>query len=156
MLASMREDLGRRTGGAKPVTETAPIRHEVVVGCGPDHAFEVFTTGMGTWWDPAYTPDPGSFSGIEVDPEGLVSLVHGPTRFPVGEVTTWQPGERFEQRFWLAMDPAHPSSVDVRFEAVDAGTRVTFQHGGWNRDNARSREKFADWPHLLARYAAAT
>jgi hypothetical protein len=85
-----------------------------------------------------------------------VNLVHGPNTFPIGEATTWEPGVRYAQRFWLAMDPAHPSSLDVSFEAVEGGTRVTLEHGGWNRENGRWREKCADWPHLLARYAAAT
>jgi len=132
-----------------------PIRHELTVPGDPVHAFEVFTAGMGAWWDPAYTPDADSFTTVDVEPGGLVTLVHGETRFPVGEVTAWEPGVRYAQRFWLAMDPAAPSELDVRFRAADGGTVVDFAHGGWTDDNVRWREKFGDWSHLLGRYAAA-
>jgi len=47
-----------------------------------------------------------------------VTLVHGETRFPVGEVTLWEPSTRYRQRFWLAIDPAAPSELDVRFTAT--------------------------------------
>ena len=63
----------------------APIRRDLTVPCDPHEAFEVFTSGMGTWWDPVYTPDADSFTTIEVEPDGLVTLVHGETRFPVGD-----------------------------------------------------------------------
>jgi hypothetical protein len=132
-----------------------PIRLELTVPGDPAHAFDVFTVGMGTWWDPAYTPDADSFTTIEVEPGGLVTLVHGETRFPVGEVTAWDPGVRYAQRFWLAMDPAAPSELDVRFRAADGRTVVDFAHGGWTDDNVRWREKFGDWSHLLGRYVAA-
>ena len=131
----------------------APIRRDLTVACDPHQAFEVFTGGMGTWWDPVYTPDADSFTTVEVVPDGLVTLVHGETRFPVGEVTLWEPGTRYRQRFWLAMDPVAPSELDVRFSQVADGTHVVFEHGGWTDDNVRWREKFGDWSHLLGRYA---
>jgi hypothetical protein len=132
-----------------------PIRLELTVPSDPARAFDVFTLGMGTWWDPAYTPDADSFTTIDVEPGGLVMLVHGETRFPIGEVTAWEPGVRYAQRFWLAMDPATPSELDVGFRAAESGTVVDFAHGGWTDDNVRWREKFGDWSHLLGRYAAA-
>jgi hypothetical protein len=132
-----------------------PIRLELTVPSDPARAFDVFTLGMGTWWDPAYTPDADSFTTIDVEPGGLVMLVHGETRFPIGEVTAWEPGVRYAQRFWLAMDPATPSELDVGFRAAESGTVVDFGHGGWTDDNVRWREKFGDWSHLLGRYAAA-
>lgn len=132
----------------------APIHCDLTVACDPHRAFELFTSGMGTWWDPVYTPDADSFTTVEVEADGLVILVHGETRFPVGEVTLWEPGARYAQRFWLAMDPAAPSELDVRFTEVADGTHVAFEHGGWTDDNVRWREKFGDWSHLLRRYAA--
>ncbi len=134
-----------------------PIRHVVTVACGPERAFEVFTADMGAWWDPLYSPDPASYTGIRVEPlvGGLVSLVHGDASYPFGEVTAWQPGERFTQTWTLAMDPSHPSSLDVRFEPAADGCRVVVEHGGWNAGNAGYRDKFRDWPRLLGRYAEA-
>lgn len=134
-----------------------PIRNAFVVDATPALAFEVFTLGMGSWWDRAYTPDPDSFDGIAIVPEvgAPVAMVHGDSSYPFGNVTVWEPGARYAQTFWLAMDPAHPSTLEVTFTGTDAGTRVEFEHGGWNDDNASYREKYGDWSLLLDRYRAA-
>ena len=134
-----------------------PIRNAFVVDATPALAFEVFTLGMGSWWDRAYTPDPDSFDGIAIVPEvgAPVAMVHGDSSYPFGNVTVWEPGARYAQTFWLAMDPAHPSTLEVTFTGTDAGTRVEFEHGGWNDDNASYREKYGDWSLLLDRCRAA-
>ncbi len=134
-----------------------PRRHTIELPCHPEHAFADFTYGLGDWWDPAYSPDPDTFTSIVVEPVvgGGVVLVHGDMAYPFGEVTVWEPGARLSQSFWLAMDRAHPSALDVRFAATGDGCRVRFEHGGWTADNAASRDKFGGWPGLLARYASA-
>lgn len=133
-----------------------PIEVLVHVPVAPPEAFAAFTTGMGDWWDAAYTPDPGSFTGIEVVPEvgGEVAMLHGSDRYVWGRVTAWKPGRRYGQSFWLAHDPAHPSWLDVVFTPEGTGTAVGFRHGGWVAETAAAREKFGDWEHLLGRYAA--
>src|SRR5690349_19887562 len=134
-----------------------PIERSLVVAGSPDLAFEVFTLGMGSWWDAAYTPDPDSFDGIAIGPEvgAPVTMVHGETSYTWGNVTVWEPGARYAQTFWLAMDPAHPSTLELRFAADGSGTRVELEHGGWTDENAGYREKYGDWGVLLDRYAAA-
>ena len=134
-----------------------PIRSSFVVDASPELAFEVFTLGMGSWWDRAYTPDPDSFDGIAIGPEvgAPVTMVHGDASHPWGNVTVWEPGARYAQTFWLAMDPAHPSTLHLAFAAEGPGTRVEFEHGGWNEGNASYRDKYGDWSHLLDRYRAA-
>lgn len=134
-----------------------PIHHNVTIACSPQRAFEVFTTGMGTWWDPAYTPDPATYIGIDLDPRvgGAVALRHGDATYPFGEVTQWRPGEHYQQTFWLAMDRAHPSTVDVRFTPDGGVCLVTFEHGGWDAANVAARDKYGDWPVLLGRFAEA-
>ena len=139
------------------MTAMDPIRRSFVVDASPELAFEVFTLGMGSWWDPAHSPDPDSYDGIAIGAEvgAPVSMVHGDSSYVWGNVTVWEPGARYGQTFWLAMDPAHPSTLEVRFAAEGPGTRVEFEHGGWHDDNAAYREKYGDWGHLLDRYRAA-
>jgi hypothetical protein len=131
-----------------------PIRHRLSVSCSSERAFDAFTSGMGRWWDPHYTPDPGTFSGVDVEPRvgGTVALRHRDTAYPFGEVTAWEPGEHYAQTFTLAMDRTHPSALDVRFESEENGCRIEFEHGGWDADNASARQKYGDWPHLLGRF----
>ena len=134
-----------------------PVRQSFVVDASPELAFEVFTLGMGSWWDAAYTPDPRTFDGITVGQEvgAPVAMVHGDESYVWGNVTVWEPGARYGQTFWLAMDPAHPSTIEVIFTAEGPGTRVDFEHGGWNDENASYRDKYGDWGQILARYRAA-
>lgn len=135
-----------------------PISHTVTVACDQQRAFELFTTGMGSWWDPAYTPSPGTFTGIDLDArvDGAVALRHGEESYAFGEVLAWDPPRRYSQSFWLAMDAAHPSVLEVTFVAADNVCTVTLVHGGWTADNAASRSKYGDWPHLLGCYAQAS
>jgi hypothetical protein len=139
------------------MTGMDPIRQSLLVAASPEVAFEVFTLEMGDWWDPAYTPDPATFDAIALGPEvgAPVSMVHGDASYPWGSVTVWEPGARYAQTFWLAMDPAHPSTIEATFTAEGDGTRVDFEHGGWTDDNAAARDKYGDWGHLLGRFAEA-
>ena len=138
-----------------------PIRHELTVAGPPPLAFEVFTLGMGRWWDPAYTPDPDAFDGIVLTPEvgSPVTMVLGEDSVIFGSVTVWEPASRYAQSFWLAMDPAHPSTLDVTFSDVDGepggASRVVLEHGGWSAENEGQRERYGDWPALLERFANA-
>ena len=65
---------------------------------------------------------------LEAGPNGRI--VQG--EFEVGRVVTWKPGElillRWRQAEWNSEEV---SEVQVRFEAVDGGTRVTLEHRGW-------------------------
>ena len=138
-----------------------PIRHDVTVAGPPALAFEVFTLGMGGWWDPAYTPDPAAFDGIAIAPEvgSPVTMVMGEDTVVFGSVTVWEPASRYAQTFWLAMDPAHPSTLDVTFRDVDGAPggecRVVLEHGGWSTENEQERDRYGDWPVLLERFARA-
>ena len=53
--------------------------------------------------------------------------------FEVGRILTWKPAEQliFELRA-RAFEDDECTEVEVRFEAVDRGTRVTIEHRGWD------------------------
>lgn len=132
-----------------------PIEHELLVPVPPVRAWDAFVD-LGGWWDPRYTPDSDTFSGAVVGQVGEpVLLLHGAQRFPIGVVTRRDPGVAYEQTFTLALDPDHPTTLEVLFDArADGGTRVRLRHGGWDAANASERGRFTDWPILLERYAA--
>jgi hypothetical protein len=138
-----------------PARAAAPIRVDLEVAAAPDTAFEVFAIRMGEWWDPVYTPDATTFTGIEIEPRlgGAVTMRHGDDGYRWGTVTGWEPGRRYAQSFTLAHDPEYPSSLTVRFEPDGSGCKVRFEHGGWTAGNVAARQRFGDWPHLLARFA---
>ena len=52
--------------------------------------------------------------------------------FTKGTITVWQPPDRFEFE-WRGVNfsPGESTNVQVEFEAVPTGTRVTVRHSGW-------------------------
>lgn len=131
-----------------------PIVAEIVVPVTPTQAFVGFTAQMGEWWDPLLTPDPATFTGISIEPDGPVAMVHGDEEFAWGRVTSWYPDAHYQQDFWLSMDQEAPTVLDVSFVEEGGGTRVHLSHEGWPAGQEDLREKFAVWDDLLARYAA--
>lgn len=134
----------------------APVVTEVVVPVTPTQAFVGFTAQMGEWWDPLLTTDPGSFTGIEVDPEGDVALCHGADRRVWGRVTAWDPPEHFVLDFWLGLPEGDRSVLDVRFtgQENDTRTHVRVEHRDWPAGAGAAGGVHAQWEDLLARFAA--
>jgi uncharacterized protein YndB with AHSA1/START domain len=106
-----------------------------VVRTDPDDAFRLFTDEIEAWWKrgPRFR------------------LRDGPMRFEagrlledqeqVGRVLAWEPGVRlvFELSTW-SFRPGERTEVEVRFDAVGDGTRVTVEHRGWERRPAGAAE----------------
>lgn len=108
------------------------------VAASPEHAFEVFTREIGSWWQPnvlfRFTPrSPGTvrFEGgeggrfVEELPDGKI--------FEIGRVRAWEPGSRLVfgwRQATFARD--QDTEVEVRFEPVGEETRVTVEHRGWD------------------------
>ncbi len=140
----------------EPSDALSPVLASTRVRVSPPDAFAAFTGGLGSWWDPRLTPDATTYRGAEVEGRvgGAVRLLHGADAYEIARVTAWEPGARFGLDFWLALDPAHPTTVTVDFTPQEAGTLVTLAHGGWTPANGVHRAKFTEWPLLLARFAA--
>jgi hypothetical protein len=133
-----------------------PITHTYELGCNTAAAFEAYTAGIGTWWDPRCSAAPGTLEDVTIEPEvgGRIYASHTDQgHHEWGQVTRWEPGHLLTHTFTLAQDPAHPSEVQVTFTARDdGGCQVHFSHGGWTSANADARQRFTDWPALLDRF----
>jgi len=108
-----------------------------VVDVDPATAFAVFTGDIAVWWKPKvkYLFQAGRTGVMKFEPgEGgrLLEEYNDAPPFEVGRVLTWAPGERlvFEWR-QAGFAPHEITHVDVRFEAVSSGTRITLEHRGW-------------------------
>ena len=64
----------------------------------------------------------------------------------VGRVTCWQPNERIVLE-WHGTDwqPAEVTTVELRFEPIEGGTRVTLEHGEWSKVLGDQGEELAGW-----------
>ena len=131
-----------------------PIVAETVVPVTPTEAFVGFTAQMGEWWDPMLTPDPATFTGIAIEPDGDVAMVHSDEEYVWGRVIDWDPIGRYRQELWLLMDQSPPTVLDVQFLEEGDGTRVRLSHEGWTEGLEDLRATWLCWDDLLARFAA--
>jgi hypothetical protein len=132
------------------------ILQERFLRCSAQHAFAVYTGGIGEWWDPNYSANAETLRAVTIEPRvgGRVFATHADLgEHDWGEVTVWEPGRRFAHTFTLAQDPQAPSEVSAEFADEEGGSTLRHAHGGWTEANAGDRAKFNDWPVLLERFA---
>lgn len=120
--------------------DTDSVTVTTVVAADPRTTFRVFTEDVDLWWKrgPRYRVDPRRESHMRFEPEvdGRFMEVYdaaGDDFFEHGRVRVWDPPERlvFEMR-GRDLRPDERTEVEIRFEPVDLGTRVTVHHRGWD------------------------
>lgn len=112
-----------------------PIEKSFTLPADPETAFRRYTAEMGEWW-PLYSHsvfdeeadtivcEPGVGGRIyERSSKGDIS--------EWGRVSVWTPPERLAFTWYPGREPALGQLVEMRFEAVDLGTRVRLVHSGW-------------------------
>jgi uncharacterized glyoxalase superfamily protein PhnB len=141
------------------------VTASVDVSVDPATAFEVFTKEIGSWWKPGPTTWNDATRAVEMRFEPGVggrwlevwdeSTGEG---FEMGRITVWEPPSRLAFAY-MDNDLRDPlTEVEVRFEPVGAGTRVTLEHRGWDRvadelANRKRRIKEYAWPASLTSFA---
>jgi hypothetical protein len=115
---------------------TAPLRMSFDVACSADHAFSVWTSGIGAWWPPDHTVT--GCAEVVVLQGSVGGRIYERTADGVehewGEVTVWQPPARLAYLWYLGRDRTDATEVEIRFLARGAGaTRVEIEHRGWER-----------------------
>jgi uncharacterized protein YndB with AHSA1/START domain len=117
------------------------VRRTVRVPVPPDVAFELFTADIGTWWRPGphSLADHRRATGMVIEP-GVggrwleVWDADAGEGYEHGRVLAWEPGRRLLLAYRHdALPPEPATEIEVRFEPVDGGTRVTLEHRGWDR-----------------------
>jgi len=126
------------------------ITRSIEVGVPPARAFEAFTVEMPLW----FVKHPHSFSGpreglgLRFEPGlggRIVEIWDEATGegYDTGRITAWDPGRRFAFEYRSAYLPPEPlTEVEVRFEPIAAGTRVTLEHRGFEK---LPPKLFEDW-----------
>jgi uncharacterized protein YndB with AHSA1/START domain len=170
--------LGRSTlGGIKEggtIDEGAlvePIRETVSVPTDPQHAFDLFTLGMGTWWPvESYSRAVSEFEDedvevaeLEFQPRMGGSILERWTdgrTLPWAEVIAWQPPQRVLLSWRPHSSPEPPTELEVTFSAGEGGgTLVVIEHRGWERLSEGFRRGLYElyvrgWPTTLRLFAA--
>ena len=112
----------------------------VTVSTDPATAFAIFTEKTDLWWrkGPKFRIAGQQPGVLRFEPRlggRLLEEVDSPSgsrTFTKGRISLWQPPERFEFDWWgVNFVPGESTHVQVVFEAVSSGTRVTLRHSGW-------------------------
>ena len=112
----------------------------IEIAVSPAVAFEVFTEDLDVWWQrgPRYRFLAPYQGVLRLEPgvggRRLHVLGEKPDdAFVVGRVSIWDPPSRLVFSWRLPnFAPHQTTEVEIRFEALAAGTRVTLTHGGWD------------------------
>lgn len=139
----------------------APVRKSIRVNAGPEHAFDVFTSGLGRWWplDHGIGKTPRKAVAMETRLGGRwYELAEDGTQTNVGKIIVWEPPKRFVMSWdinsqWKP-DTTVSSEVEVQFIPDGAATRVELEHRKFERlgaEGGESMRKAVDggWPGLL-------
>jgi uncharacterized protein YndB with AHSA1/START domain len=141
---------------------TEPLQIAFEVRCVSDHAFEVWTTRIATWW-PADHSVSGNPETIVLEPRvGGRMYERSPdgTEHDWGEITLWEPPRGFAYRWHLGRDRDAATDVQIRFEELGpATTRILIEHHGWDHlgvdaENWRDRNRVG-WETLLPHFRTA-
>ena len=143
----------------------APIMRSLTVERSPEDAFRIFTEQIAEWWPlHAYSVYLDAATGVVVEPGvggRIVERSKTGEEAVWGELLVWEPPHRIAYTWHPGYDPDRPGTeVEIRFTAVDGGTRVDVEHRGWEALAERAEEVrggYAEgWPVVLGHYAAAT
>jgi uncharacterized protein YndB with AHSA1/START domain len=142
---------------------TAPLRMSFDVDCSAEHAFAVWTSGIGTWWPADHTVT--GQADVDVVMQGgaggrIYERTSDGAEHDWGEVTVWSPPTRLVYLWHLRRDRSDATEVEIRFVAADPGTtRIEIEHRGWERlGSAASQwrdQNQAGWATLLPHFQTA-
>lgn len=105
------------------------IDKSVVLPCRPERAFALFTEHAGLWWpaERRHTKDAASVIRMEASGRFFERSSDG-TEVELGVVRLFEPASRLLLDWYPGTSSANPTQVEVRFETVNGGTRVTVHH----------------------------
>ena len=106
------------------------IVKSVVLRCAPERAFALFTQHASEWWpaDRRHTKDSASTIRMEATGRFFERATDG-TEIELGVVRLYAPTSKLVLDWYPGTGRQHPTQVEVTFDAIESGTRVTIMHG---------------------------
>jgi hypothetical protein len=147
------------------VIRPAPVKKSVLVKTTPEHAFEVFTTGMGRWWPASHSTAKSPQKDVRMEPKRggrWYEVGEDGSETPWGDVLAWEPPARVLLAWRVGADwkydPEFLTHIEVTFVPEGDAIRVTLEH----RDLERFGDKCSElriafdsdrgWSGMLALY----
>jgi uncharacterized protein YndB with AHSA1/START domain len=102
----------------------------VELRCEPARAFALFTERAGEWWPSERRHTDDDASTIRIEREGrFYECAADGTEVQLGLVRRFEPPHRLALDWYPGSGPAHATFVEVEFEPIVGGTRITVTHG---------------------------
>lgn len=115
------------------------VRAVTTVSVEPQRAFELFTDRVDQWWQRSpqfrFRPDARGTLAFEAGVGGrFFERYEDGSIFVIGRISAWEPGSRLVFT-WRGINYAEHESteVEILFEPIGSGTRVTVEHRGFQR-----------------------
>jgi len=147
----------------------APVRKSVFVDAPQNHAFDVFTSGIGRWWPKSHKIGEAELDKPVIEPRAggrWYQLGVDGSSCDVGKVLKWDPPARVLLAWQLTADwtydPDLVTEVEVTFTPEGSGTRVDLEHRLLERigERAETMREAIDspngWGLLLQLYSEAS
>jgi uncharacterized protein YndB with AHSA1/START domain len=113
-----------------------PVRKSITVGCSPEHAFEVFTRKIASWW-PLATHSIFQSEAVDcvIEPHvggEIYERSRQGERYKWGHVLAWEPPRRLILYWHPGADEQLGQEVELTFHPnEEGGTRVDLEHRKW-------------------------
>lgn len=147
----------------------ASVTKSVVVDVDQERAFDVFTTGVDSWWPRSHHIGESPLKEFVIEPReggGWYGVCEDGTKSYAGHVMRWDPPNALTLAWQITgewrYDPDFVTEVEVRFiaEAPDR-TRVELEHRNLDRFGKYEQQirdtvlSDGGWPGMLKMFAAA-
>jgi uncharacterized protein YndB with AHSA1/START domain len=118
-----------------------PLRLSYEIRCPADHAFEVWTTRLSSWWPTGHSTsgDPDTLVVLEPRLGGRIfERTPDGTDIDWGEITLWDPPHRLCYLWHISRDRQDATDVELHFVDLGNGTtRLDILHTGWEHLGAQ-------------------
>jgi uncharacterized protein YndB with AHSA1/START domain len=131
-------DVRDLTASLAPIVKTIEVRRT------PAEAFEIFTAGLARWWPvDRFSIHQAATATCAVEPRvggRIFETAKNGEESTWGTVLAWEPPARLLMTWHPGQPVESAQEVELRFEPVPEGTRVTLEHRGWAKAGARGEE----------------
>ena len=148
----------------RPIGDGTALRHSIVVSCGVERAFHLWTGGIDRWWPKHHSRSGDSETTVTLEPRSggrLYERTPQGRELEWGRVMRWEPPHLLTYNWYLGSSSDQPSEVTVRFTEDQPGqTTVDVYHRGpellgavWE---ARQEGFGKSWKAVCSAFAAHT
>ena len=112
-----------------------PLELSYEIRCSPEHAFEVWTTRLSTWWPKGHSASGNPDTLVVLEPRHggrIYERTPDGAEIDWGEITEWSPPRRLGYTWHIGRDRGDATDVELTFvDLGDGTTRLDIVHTGW-------------------------